>query len=766
MSEGFGVQETVGIVLRIVDEDGNKAQAEKFKKHITAAELHAVAVAKESSQKRIDILKAEAGEKLGIVAKTNKTFVETEKKATAAFDTESRKRVEIGKREGNERTTLFETVTKAEKRSSEEGLRVIVDNAEKKKQVIDKETRDVIAAEKAKQEKIKLAHDQQMDGNRRATESSIGALQGAMDLAEGLAILGLASEENFEAFARGFIKVQATFKAVKGFTELIWKAREALLAMQSAQVAATAGAELLAETSVVAGGATATAAAANSIGATGVGIAGDAAGTAVGQTAAAVAARRAGGSAAGNLVGGAVGGAAAALAGKALTGPTVGSILKGTGSAIVRGGKALWGGVQALGGLTAGVSAGAAATGAVIAGGLTESIGYLRSGGGEGRGLYDGGGLYDEGMYSAVTGLLGARKQEAQSEKNITEAEKRKQEQIERNALFQETRMSNYSANRAARSSRSGFAAARITSGEGTETEKLKKLEIKAIAEISEARKREAETQDQQRKDQNDRIGFSSELQIATIDEIREKEAQVLSIRENVLSISKAQNEEHKRAVENSTTELKLAKEKLQAAQEAAKADRDSKLVTFDKLTAQQKFDVKEIAAKKRNGEELTEGDITKLESAGLRKEADKFRANRSQGATEDLRTLGEFEGSDKNVQTARDAETASREKLKKAIEDENKSKQEVAEQSKRVAEALSNLAATVERINLAQAEASGNTLQPVADAINGGTDSAVKDNLLLIDAVKKMNDSNAENLRLLREEFDKAAETKGAYKK
>ena len=56
--------------------------------------------------------------------------------------------------------------------------------------------------------------------------------------------------------------------------------------------------------------------------------------------------------------------------------------------------------------------------------------------------------------------------------------------------------------------------------------------------------------------------------------------------------------------------------------------------------------------------------------------------------------------------------------------------------------------------------------MQPVADAINGGTDSAVKDNLLLIDAVKKMNDSNAENLRLLREEFDKAAETKGAYKK
>lgn len=83
-------------------------------------------------------------------------------------------------------------------------------------------------------EKLKAAYKKQIESQQKATEAGLAALQGVMDLTEGLANLGLMSDENFKKFEQGFQKIEAGYKALKGFTELVWKSREALIALSEA----------------------------------------------------------------------------------------------------------------------------------------------------------------------------------------------------------------------------------------------------------------------------------------------------------------------------------------------------------------------------------------------------------------------------------------------------------------------------------------------------------------------------------------------------
>ena len=85
--------------------------------------------------------------------------------------------------------------------------------------------------------KLESAIRLQVDSRRKATEAGVGALQGTLDLVEGMASLGFVSEENFEKFSKGFEKIQAGFKALKGLTELYWKGREAIVALNVASKA-------------------------------------------------------------------------------------------------------------------------------------------------------------------------------------------------------------------------------------------------------------------------------------------------------------------------------------------------------------------------------------------------------------------------------------------------------------------------------------------------------------------------------------------------
>ncbi|QGQ24006.1 hypothetical protein F1728_15520 [Gimesia benthica] len=102
-------------------------------------------------------------------------------------------------------------------------------------------------------EKLKAAHKKQLESQQKATEAGLAALQGVMDLTEGLANLGLMSDENFKKFEQGFQKVEAGYKALKGFTELVWKGREALTSLNEATRAqATANALLSASNTRVA----------------------------------------------------------------------------------------------------------------------------------------------------------------------------------------------------------------------------------------------------------------------------------------------------------------------------------------------------------------------------------------------------------------------------------------------------------------------------------------------------------------------------------
>ncbi|QDT88106.1 Chromosome partition protein Smc [Gimesia chilikensis] len=102
-------------------------------------------------------------------------------------------------------------------------------------------------------EKLKAAYKKQIESQQKATEAGLAALQGVMDLTEGLANLGLMSDENFKKFEQGFQKIEAGYKALKGFTELVWKGREALASLNEATRAqATANALLSASNTRVA----------------------------------------------------------------------------------------------------------------------------------------------------------------------------------------------------------------------------------------------------------------------------------------------------------------------------------------------------------------------------------------------------------------------------------------------------------------------------------------------------------------------------------
>lgn len=106
-----------------------------------------------------------------------------------------------------------------------------LDDAEQKRQ--DAAEKKRLKTVKKLQKKIEDIERSRIENSQKANESAVAAVQGIADMVEGMAKLGLVSEENYETFAKNFDMIQEGIRVFKGFTDVIWKGREALIALSA-----------------------------------------------------------------------------------------------------------------------------------------------------------------------------------------------------------------------------------------------------------------------------------------------------------------------------------------------------------------------------------------------------------------------------------------------------------------------------------------------------------------------------------------------------
>ncbi|WP_339730090.1 hypothetical protein [uncultured Gimesia sp.] len=263
-------QRNIAINLTMIANPGNQAVVQKEVKQILAAQQTITKAAIEGASLRLNsildelkkgnqafqefVKSTEAAEKKRVkqVKKSNKEIVDSvdtmSKKLEAAiigstkkYEKLQKKQIKQSKKNNKALVATIEDMAKKTESILEKMEKKITEitekESQKRKKKREKETGHVKKLEKLNRTKI--------DSYRKATEAGLGALQGTMDLAEGLANMGLISEESFKEFEQGFQKVEAGFKALKGFTELVWKGREALVAMSAATKAQAASNALL-----------------------------------------------------------------------------------------------------------------------------------------------------------------------------------------------------------------------------------------------------------------------------------------------------------------------------------------------------------------------------------------------------------------------------------------------------------------------------------------------------------------------------------------
>ncbi|WP_417386932.1 hypothetical protein [Gimesia sp.] len=162
---------------------------------------------------RNDIDKHEQNERIGLMEQVIDRVVSLEEKRTANTETEADKREKIRNKEAKK--------------------------AEKEAKKAEKEAKELA-------KKLQEAENARVEGHKKAHESAVIVIQGLADMAEGAAKLGLVSEENFEKFAKNFNMVKEGIRVFKGITDVIWKTREALVALSAASNAQAAANELAA----------------------------------------------------------------------------------------------------------------------------------------------------------------------------------------------------------------------------------------------------------------------------------------------------------------------------------------------------------------------------------------------------------------------------------------------------------------------------------------------------------------------------------------
>lgn len=428
--------------------------------------------------------------------------------------------------------------------------------------------RDKIRSQEEKAvRKLESAIRLQIDSRHKATEAGVGALQGTLDLVEGMASLGLVSEDNFEKFSKGFEKIQAGFKALKGLTELYWKGREAIVALNEASKAKLTIDTLLANNTFRLAASQAAANAAE-------GVAGGAVGGATG--------RGAGGAASGLAaeVGGDVAGGAL---GAKMVGGGAGSSA-GIGLLAKAGGAAGWLTLAAAGGIA-----------------LFESIQFVK------RGIF-GATEANEGFVSSITGWRKAVSDAADSTERLENQQKdygnrqklaqREGGRLSREGGYRSARQDSEAMNRRVAFEAGGGADSPIAAVEQERIEGLKRV-WDAEKELADFEKANVKRTVKGHHDQvEERLRLSQRL--------ADQERQLVETDLQRLQVLRDQ----KKVAEE---QMKVQADAIKSAQDAQK----SELQRYSELSKHQKGRLQEVSDKVTRGEKLDERDIRLLERTG-----------------------------------------------------------------------------------------------------------------------------------------------------
>ncbi|QDT41059.1 hypothetical protein Pan241w_11180 [Gimesia alba] len=825
-------ERNVAITLQLVSDPRNPSTAKVVRNQVEDVEKIRVKAAKRSKSEMDQVARDEQREREYNLREQIKAAQKEQREKDRLEAKAARDREQARKREEREKAKAAKAEEREHARLEKEKTRKAEREAKQRESIFKREALEIKRYQEKIQRETENAQRQRVDGSRRATEASVGALQGVMDLVEGTAILGLTSEENFEKFAKTFIKIQAGFKAMKGFTELVWKGREAIVALRESQEALRTSQVLLSAAPVPA------ALAATAAGKATLAGGGSGGGSGIGGFAASVGAEAAGGVISGRMVArraakeaaeaaaekaaqktaGRVGGGFAneffgslvgsmlfnSGAGKAVKGvgrrvlgrvggATIGGVARGTGRLLFRGGRALIGSGKAALGRLGGTSlagGGMVALGGALGYGLSELLSYTnslstgRKHGSEPPGPQRMGfgnyfkDLFDKPLYNeSPTGAFKSTYKAVSDMFSSDEAVEKRQKELDENKIknqeIRERQRDRLSFRLSQDSAYSGLNRQRIALGPGTDIEKAKKLEIQAAAEVAQAKAAAQENYQKQIDAMNRNEAYNDELRLMHLENVSEKQAQLVDAARSRLDLLKAQNKEHESAVKSAKEQLKAAKEQVTVAEKAVASDRESKLAQFDKLADPQKRNLRSIADKVNRGERLSFREVKQLEETPFGGEiAQKYRAQRSAGDAGTIRALGGFKDAEKNLADARTEENKKRAELSESIRKERESRDAMIVQTNRVKRSMESLSAIVDKVARASAEQAGVEYTPppvvpqqgaqqvgqrggsVVGAVNNATDSFVQEHLALIEALKNFKDTNSESFRQLREQL------------
>ena len=831
-------QRNIAINLTMIASPGNPAVVQKELGQILAAKQAITKAAIEGASQRLDAILKE-------LKKSNQAFqnyvtstgaaerkrVKENKKANkeivASVNAMSKKLEVAITRNGEKYEKLQKRSIKQSKKNNKALIAAIEDMAKKTESIfgnLEKKLTEITEVESQKRKKkreketdhvkqLEKLNRIEIESYRKATEAGLGAMQGTMDLVEGIANLGLISEESFEKFEQGFQKVETGFKALKGFTELVWKGQEALIAMREAQEALRTSQALLAAAPIppalttTAAGKAALAGGGVTAGGLAVQVGTEATASAVGsslatkkiaQEAAEEAAEKAAlktaqktggglldtlGMIAANYIGARAGGGffkGAPSAGRGATsrigGMTVGGALRGAGRGILGAGK----GVLIRGGnLLARI--GAAKIGTIgRLGGLglagAEAIQYGR------RKLF-GESAGNESIIGAGISTYGAFSNMLSSSEAVEQRQKELEKNKERSKEIRDRQRNRLSFRLSQDAAYSGLNRQRIVLGPGTDIEKAKKLELQAAAEVAQAKAAAQKNHQKQLDAMYRNEAYNDELRLMHLENVRNKQAQLVDATRARLDLLKAQNKEHENAVKSAKEQLRAAKEQVSVAEKAVANDRESKLAAFDRLSNSQKENLRAIARKKSRGEKLSFRDIQQLEETQFGREiAQKYRAQRSAGDIGTIRALGGFKDAEKDLADAKADENKKRAELAEAIRKERESRDAMIVQTERVKRSMESLSDVVDKVARVSAEQAGVEYTPpvvvpqrvpqsgqgggsVVGAVNNATDSFVQENLALIEALRNFRDTNSESFRQLREQLSQRDQQGADYR-
>ena len=217
-------ERNVIITLKLVPDPKNQANAS-----LVSSQAQSVALAGD-----------EAYAKLRTIASESQKQISEIQKIQAGI------RSDIDKQEHGERISLMEDTLFQLTKISEQLTKAEETESEKREKQRQSEHEKQVKDAKELAEKIQKAEQTRVESNQKANEAAVAAVQGMADMVEGAAKLGLVSEENFEKFSKNFNTVKETIRVVKGFSEMIWKSREALVALSTATKAQATVNELMA----------------------------------------------------------------------------------------------------------------------------------------------------------------------------------------------------------------------------------------------------------------------------------------------------------------------------------------------------------------------------------------------------------------------------------------------------------------------------------------------------------------------------------------